>query len=63
MVGASWAGERAASAPPRAVIVGVADFDNDGRADVLWREAAGHLTIWFGGETARVPRSRRARAS
>src|SRR6266542_3253273 len=28
-------------------IVGVGDFDGDGHADILWRDAAGNLALWL----------------
>jgi hypothetical protein len=34
-------------------VAGVADFDNDGRAVVLWRDDSGRLIVWHGGDTAR----------
>ena len=48
-MGTRWVGDRVAPAPARAGIQAVADFDNDGRADVLWRDGA-RLTIWFAGD-------------
>lgn len=30
----------------------VADFNRDGRADLLWQNAAGQVTIWYGGDPA-----------
>jgi len=31
-------------------VQGVGDFDADGRADILWRDEAGSLAIWFHGD-------------
>jgi FG-GAP-like repeat len=35
-------------------IAGVGDFDADGRADILWRDASGAVAIWLSGEAERA---------
>jgi hypothetical protein len=35
---------------PGAAVAGIADFNADGRADVLWRHGDGQLELWYGGE-------------
>ena len=53
MVGAELSGEQRLTAPA-AAIQGVADFDADGRADVLWRDRSGVLTLWLGADPERT---------
>jgi len=33
--------------PTTWTILGVGDFDGDGHADILWRDAAGNLAVWL----------------
>jgi hypothetical protein len=33
-------------------VKGVGDFNHDGRTDLLWQNAAGQVTIWYGGDPA-----------
>jgi hypothetical protein len=33
--------------PPNWSIVGIADFNNDKRSDILWRDSSGNVEIWF----------------
>ncbi len=35
-------------------IKGVGDFDNDGQADILWRDSTGALAIWHNGQASNV---------
>jgi hypothetical protein len=49
--GATWTGGSADLPPvtdPNMTIVGVADFNADGRPDILWRNTStGQITIWY----------------
>jgi hypothetical protein len=52
MDGGTWTGGYADISPPvigpEWAIVGVADFNNDGKPDLIWRNATtGWVTIWF----------------
>jgi hypothetical protein len=33
--------------PTNWTIVGLADFNSDGKSDILWRDTSGNLAMWF----------------
>lgn len=46
--------EQMATAASGWSVIGIGDFDGDGKSDLLWRDAAGHVAIWEMNGTAFV---------